>query len=167
MKEISDFPNYLLTKEGEIWSKNRQRFLVGGLDPDGYKQWVACNKLGRKTLKVHRQVALLYLPNPDNHPIINHKDGVKTNNHVDNLEWCTVSHNLKEAHRLGLVDQRGDKNPASKYDNELVTEFIRTYSSEISINQHCKNFGIKYGSGYAFIKGLRRQATFNDYPERE
>lgn len=162
MKEVVDFPNYLITENGEIFSKNRNRFLVGGLDADGYLQWSACNAGVRKSLKVHRQVALLYLPNPDNHPVVNHKDGNKQNNCVDNLEWCTLSFNTKEAHRLGLINQCGDKNPAAVYNSELVRSFIQSYDGSITIKQHCINYGIKYGSGYAFIKGLRRQATFND-----
>ena len=50
---------------------------------------------------IHRLVALAFIPNPFNYPVINHIDNDKTNNNVNNLEWCTQSHNIKEAYRVG------------------------------------------------------------------
>lgn len=56
--------------------------------------------------KVHRLVALHFIPNPLNLSEINHINGDKTNNHVDNLEWCTRSHNLKHAYKIGLRENK-------------------------------------------------------------
>lgn len=55
-----------------------------------------------KIKSVHRLVAENFLENENKYPVINHKDGNKQNNNVNNLEWCTQSHNVKESYRLGL-----------------------------------------------------------------
>ena len=54
-----------------------------------------------KYISIHRLVATTFIPNPNNYPVVNHIDGNTTNNKVDNLEWCTQSHNIKEAYRVG------------------------------------------------------------------
>lgn len=56
-----------------------------------------------KYKSIHRLVAETFIPNPNNYPIINHIDGDTSNNKADNLEWCTQSHNIKEAYRVGLA----------------------------------------------------------------
>lgn len=56
-----------------------------------------------KWYKVHRLVALMFIPNPDNKPTVNHKDGNKQNNHVTNLEWATNTEQMQHANRLGIM----------------------------------------------------------------
>lgn len=68
-------------------------------DKDGYFS-VFLYKNGKVARRrVHRLVAKAFLPNPDNKPIVNHKDGNKQNNHVNNLEWATISENNKHAYK--------------------------------------------------------------------
>lgn len=68
---------------------------------------------------IHRIVGLTFLLNPNNYPCINHKDGNKTNNSVKNLEWCSYSHNNKEAIRLGLHPKLDTRIKVAQLDDEL------------------------------------------------
>lgn len=68
----------------------------------GYYSVKLCRDGACKGFKVHRLLAIAFLPNPNNYPVINHIDGNKLNNSLDNLEWCTISHNMQHAYDTGL-----------------------------------------------------------------
>lgn len=72
---------------------HKGKVLSPGIRSDGYLQVSLCCNGKYKTISVHRLIAQTFLPNPDNLPMINHKDEDKTNNNVDNLEWCTAKYN--------------------------------------------------------------------------
>lgn len=75
-------------------------------------------KIYRKLL--HRVVAICFLPNPNNYPVINHKDGNKDNNSVTNLEWCTQAYNNKHARDTGLNNSSGVNHKNSKLNEEQI-----------------------------------------------
>lgn len=71
---------------------------------NGYEV-VGLSKNGKiKTLLVHRIIAKAFIPNPQNYKIVNHKNGIKTDNRISNLEWCTVSQNTRHAYDNNLSD---------------------------------------------------------------
>lgn len=81
-------------KEGAILKlqKTHEGYMHIGLSLNGAK----------KTLMVHRLVGFAFIKNPNNKPCINHKDGIKDNNNLSNLEWVTKSENTRHAHSIGL-----------------------------------------------------------------
>lgn len=89
-KTIEKYPNYEISSEGRCRNKKTGRFLNRKTDK-GYCRYT----LGNKTIFVHRLVAEQFIPNPNNYPMINHKDEDKTNNSISNLEWCDNAYNIR------------------------------------------------------------------------
>ncbi len=92
-EKIKDYDNYEVSDLGRIRSK-KYGILTPIKKDNGYLQINLCRNGIYKTFILHRLVALAFIPNPNNYPEINHKDEDKTNNCVDNLEWCTKSYNM-------------------------------------------------------------------------
>jgi hypothetical protein len=155
MKEIEGYPNYMVSECGGIWSRNRNKYLAGSLDRDGYVSVTLCNSIGQKNYRVHRLVAQAYLSNPNNLPVINHKNGIKDDNCVGNIEWCGVSYNTKHAYLIGSLDQSGEKNNSCKYKDDVVSWVKSNYKGG-NISSFAREIGLPYGSVYAYIKNLRR-----------
>jgi hypothetical protein len=117
-KKIKDFSNYSVSTEGRVRDDKRGIIKKDRLDNHGYK-CLDLYKDGKRTKKkVHRLVAEAFIPNPDNKPEVNHKDGCKCNACLNNLEWVTKSENMLHAYRTGLAHkspkagmQKGMKNP--------------------------------------------------------
>jgi hypothetical protein len=81
-----------------------------------------------KASLVHRLVAQHFIPNPENKPEINHKDGVKNNNHIDNLEWCTRFENEQHAWKTGRKKAlKGEKHPSSKTSDAVRKQIAELY----------------------------------------
>lgn len=114
---------YEITKEGEVIN-NRGRKLSPYLTGKGYL-YVCING---KSVSVHRLVAVKYISNPMALPCVNHKDGDKTNNHVDNLEWCTYSQNSTHSYQLGLSKIKlGEDTSNAVLSESLVKEIKSTF----------------------------------------
>ena len=107
MKKIIDgYENYTISDEGYVTNELTGKILKGKFAGRGYRV-VNLFKDGKfKNHYIHRLVAIAFLPNPDNLPEVNHKDEDKTNNKVENLEWCTA----KENANYGTRNERLGKN---------------------------------------------------------
>lgn len=101
----------------------------------GYPSIQICLNGKRKHARIHRLVATAFIPNPDNLPQVNHKDRDRTNNRVDNLEWCEEKYNLSHARML---------KPVYCYDLDKVFESASVAEKETGVNRTsivkcCKN----------------------------
>lgn len=121
------------------------------LKPTKYKNGYLNVILKGKHFLVHRIVALTFLENKNNLPIVNHINGIKTDNRVENLEWCTYSHNEKEAYKIGIKNPKPTK-AILQYD--LDGNLIREWKS---ISQIKKELGYSTGSIYDVCKGNRNR----------
>jgi hypothetical protein len=94
---------YEVSSTGKIRNKKRGKLRKLYIEHKGYVSVTLKRKgLDQKGMKVHRLVAMAFIPNPEMKPHVNHKDGDKTNNNDWNLEWCTISENAIHAFKLGL-----------------------------------------------------------------
>ena len=147
MRDVKNYEGlYAVTSCGRVWSYRRQKFLKPGVNHKGYL-FVNLSKNGKvKCSRIHRLVAEAYLPNPDNLPQINHKDECKTNNCLQNLEWCDASYNIN----YGTRNER-HKKPILKFT--LDGEFVREWPSATDAAKEFK------GHICACAKGRRKTAA--------
>ena len=110
-----------LDREDSIGRKVKGRELKLTLKPDGYLDVMLCKDGKKLTCKVHRLVATTFLENTDDKRTVNHIDGNKINNRVDNLEWATDSEQQKHAVTIGLRP-KGEQCYNSKLTDDVVKE---------------------------------------------
>jgi predicted XRE-type DNA-binding protein len=149
-----DFPNYRIYEDGSVYSLYRKRNKLFEIDKDGYQkvQLIEGNK--RKKFFVHRLVSLLFIKNPNNLPVVNHKDGDKTNNHFSNLEWCTYSYNNRHAYSVGLKSAKGEKNRQAKLSKKEVSYIIDIYhQSDLPQWKVAEMFGISQQHVSGLVNG--------------
>lgn len=152
---------------------NEGKIMNQTISKEGYLRVHLCKDGKKKTIDVHRLVAIAFIPNPDNLPCVNHKDEVKSNNVVTNIEWCSYSYNNK--YGTGNNNRTETKKNTwniKKYENliEQYTNkgsFIATYKdietaskyTNIPIKniERCINGKIKSICGFVFRKNVPLQ----------
>ena len=95
MEPIKGYENYEIDVWGNVWSKQNKKFLKPQLDKDGYSKVVLFKDGKPKYVRLHRLLALQFIENPDNLPVVDHIDRDKSNNNLDNLRWVTQSQNCR------------------------------------------------------------------------
>ena len=92
-KQIKDFPNYLIYDDGRVYNIKSKKFRKLTPNKLGYISLTLQNKGVSKGYSCHRLVAMYFIPNPNNYPIVDHKNRIKTDNNVNNLRWVTNAMN--------------------------------------------------------------------------
>lgn len=118
--------NYARVKSFPRGNYKKVKILKPVLTPQGYLRVILRNGNKNKTIRIHRLVALAFIPNPENKPEVNHIDGNKFNNCVENLEWNTDTENKRHAIATGL-QKTGAENPKAKLTAEDVRRIRKDY----------------------------------------
>ena len=107
----------------------------------GYYRISLCSDYKIKSITIHRLVAIHFIDNKKNKPCINHKDGNKLNNAVENLEWCTYKENYKHAVKFGLTKKigSGENQPRHKLSINNVEEIRK---SKLKVKQLSLKFNV-------------------------
>lgn len=142
-------------------NENTGRILKPEILRSGYysvRVWIG-NK-NKKHIIIHKAVAYTFLDNPNKYTVINHKDGNKLNNNVDNLEWCTYGYNLQHAYDTGAFDKSkisGENNHASKLTWNDVENIREEY-----INANCSHQELcnKYDVSKTTISSIIKNKTW-------
>jgi len=103
MIQINEFPNYLINSKGQVFSLFSNKYLIPQKNGNGYYHFSLSNNKKVKIITVHRLIAMHFIENIDNKPFINHINGIKTDNRIENLEWCTHRENCNHAYKTGLT----------------------------------------------------------------
>ena len=142
-----------------------ERILNPIINHSGYYN-VSLSKYGKsKNYLVHQLVAKTFIPNPLNLIQINHKDGDKLNNKIDNLEWCTVQENITHSIETGLKpDDKGCNNIHSKFNPEDIAWIRRNYIEKDPV-YGCKALAKKFNVGKATISDIINYKTYKNIGE--
>ena len=129
-KVLKEFPDYRVYNDGTIISYRnpKPKKIIGKYDKDGYKEYQLRDSFGNaKFRRGHRLVALAFLGEPSgNRNVINHKNGIKDDNKVENLEWCSISENTQ--HGFDVLGRKASRQKGRAVDvfnkeGELVKSF--------------------------------------------
>jgi len=154
-KPINNFEKYyLISNIGNVFSLGNNKFrkkkyLKLGKDKYGYLYCILYKNGRRYIKKVHRLVAIAFIPNHQNKPQVNHKDGNPSNNNINNLEWVTASENIKHSYEKlnrinGMKNKKYDKHWRSKIigqftiDHILLKKFLNATEIEESLKYNRK-----------------------------
>lgn len=157
-KTIPNFSRYEASTTGLIRSLNYKnskevKILTPAISPDGYLSTMLLRDDGKYiSTNIHRWIAATYLGLPNKREV-NHIDGIKTNNSLSNLEYCSHSENIKHAYDLGLIAPKvGSLNGMAKLTEKQVSE----------IREVARNGGRYYGRKYLAIKYNVSECTIKE-----
>jgi hypothetical protein len=167
IKDIKNYEGiYCVDIYGNVYSypkRTRKGFrkLKPTLINNGYLQVDLCKDFKIKKYSVHRLIAETFIDNKELKPQVNHINGIKTDNSLENLEWVTRSENQLHSIAIGLRSAKGEKNSQSKLTNKIVLDIFkdkRMYKEiskdfDISISTIS---GIKVGHSWSHVTGIKK-----------
>lgn len=155
--KIKDFPDYYITDNGCIYTRKIDKYhnLSGRIIKkkltktyNGYLRTTLQKNEKSFNVRINRLVAEAFIPNPDNKPQVNHKNGIRTDNRVENLEWATATDNIKHSYRIlgrknPLFGKFGKENPKSKIVLQIKGKKI--IAEYVGVREASRKTGVPYG----------------------
>lgn len=135
--------NYTVLSDGRIFSERRKIFLKLWVDPKGYSHI----RLQNKTYKVHRLVAQKFIPNPLGLPDINHRNGLRSDNRAENLEWSNQLLNMQDAVRRGT--HQSQKTRKLSLEHRIKIKELESLGATAISRQ----LGLSYHAVREFLRG--------------
>jgi len=163
----NDYGNYyLVSNNGDIKSIKTGIIRNKNINHEGY--YFVSISLGSRsdkvTIRIHKAVAESFINNPNNYPIVNHKDGNKLNNNITNLEWCTYKYNSEHAQRMGLINNEKSKKVIKSLSNNTIYNSITEAAYEYKkIYPFKKMDTIRKNINRALIKNSKAYGTKWEY----
>lgn len=159
-QEIKNFSNYTITKDGIVYSKLKNKIIKHWIDGYGYPSVSLRGDDKKKhNLKIHRLIALHFIENKYNKPYINHKNCIKTDYSIENLEWCTQSENI-------IHSFKNNKSKISKLNRSITSKRLSKTVIDIStgifyssLKEANKIYNLKYTTLRAMVGGQNKNKT--------
>jgi len=153
---IPNAPNYFADNHGNVYSIRREgssgKFLKQGKDQNGYPYYGLSVNNKYKRFFIHRIIAELFIPNPENKPFVNHIDSNKSNYSISNLEWVTHSENMK--HSFDTTNRPRTSKAWIKQQKSGIRKHLRTFTDEDVLKMRGRHLNGE--SVYSIAKSINR-----------
>lgn len=177
-KEYPGSKEYLISSYGRVKTAKTGRILTPCVDARGYERIALFKHDRNRRFKVHRLVAETYIPNTENKPQVNHKDGNKRNNRVDNLEWATnaenfehsVQNDLRKGHREYCENKKvavvatNVQNGEEIYFDSITAAKVALKTNHVQEvlkgkREQAKGFTFRYAEGGEAVANINHRAS--------
>lgn len=154
-KDLAQCNKYECSNTGKIRDKQTKKILNGSVNNKGYIRYDLCLNGKRFVVHGHKAVTETFIPNIENKPFINHIDGNKTNNNVNNLEWCTAKENTEHAIKTLNKPQGGENKKqiiclttgiiySSAYEAERLLNIPNSMINRVCNNKRKSTKGLRF-----------------------
>jgi hypothetical protein len=161
-KKIEDYSKYSVSSHGRIRNDETGKLIAIHYRKDYARVSIYSDEGPRKTHSLHLIVAYHFVENPEGLDEVNHKNGVKSDNYYENLEWVTHSENMTHAHQTGLRRRTaGEENPFNKLEESTVHKICELFQNGRRIFQVRKELNLEHLS-HACIGNIYHRKNWTD-----